>query len=142
MATYYFAPFNDAQTDFNVAYPGYYLDTPGWAGMISGLGAGDQLAIEAHGNHSLHLCSTRKDTTIINGKNHKWNRAWIGPHQLWALINSHLPQACRTIIIQACHSIEFGRFFKNYIGGRDVWAFDGVLGSARWKTDNNPFTKV
>lgn len=140
MATYYFAPFNDAQTDFNVKdkdyHGGYYLDTPGWTAMISTLGNGDQLAIEAHGNNTLLLCSSRDGTFQ--------NRAWIGPHQLWALINPHLPQACGTIIIQACHSIEFGGFFKNYMGGRDVWAFNGTLRSERWTSnpDRNTFTQV
>ena len=140
MATYYFAPFNDAQTDFNVKdkdyHGGYYLDTPGWTAMISTLGNGDQLAIEAHGNNTLLLCSSSDGTFQ--------NRAWIGPHQLWALINPHLPQACRRIIIQACHSIEFGGFFKNYMRGRDVWAFNGTLRSERWTSnpDRNTFTQV
>ena len=138
MKTIYLAPFNVAETDREVMDKGhtlgFHLDTPNWNLHVAGLGADDHLAIQAHGNDTLLLCSAETAT---------WNpRAYIGPHQLWALINPVLPLVCRTIIIHACDSIPFGRFFKRYAGGRDVWAFEGTLKSERWLADptRNPFT--
>lgn len=125
MVVYYFAPFDDAETDFDVIDAqfgiGFFRDSVGWTAALAGLGANDALAIQAHGNSSLLLCSSRDGTHP--------NRAWVGPHQLWAMIRT---AACPNIIIQACDSIAFGRFFKTYMPGKTMWAYAGTLGNARW----------
>jgi hypothetical protein len=139
MLVHYFAPFNNAETDYKVKdYQyfdknglrlGFYLDTAQWQGLIQNIPKGDALAIEAHGNHSLLLRSAEKES---------WqNKAWIGPHPLWALIHLYVPKHC-PIIIQACYSLEFAKFFKAYMGGRAVWGFDDKLYSERWCGPDKP----